>query len=323
MSDPSADVSSPVEYRRNKFVFDRVPWAMWSCVGGLAAVLHTGGANGASRALVGLAMLGLGVAGLAATLLIIRWGSRINVRINGATVIGVFLALGIWGIASVVRPLIDQQLNVFGWMAIYLACGYIAYALFRHYCPERSIIQLSQSGISFNRPWLRLFIPWQDVQEVGRLDDSHSGGLLPPDPIVEWATKPVYGRYVSTGPDAIVVVVTNTFYERDIAPKRSFLAPPGSRLMFQPRGAMMQVVLSSPELTVAPEDFHASIEARWRAFRDRPPPPSGPQAGAASGKPIALGTWPFDGSWRQAIPFLAPLAAAAGVILHASGFWWP
>jgi hypothetical protein len=85
---------------------------------------------------------------------------------------------------------------------------------------------------------------------------------------------------------------------------------------------MMQVVLSGPDLGVAPEDFRASIEARWKAFRDRPPP-SGPQAGAASGKPIAPGSWSFDGSWRQALLFLAPLAAAAGVILHASGFWWP
>lgn len=318
MSDPSADVSSPVEYRRNKPVFDRVPWAMWSCVGGFAAVLHTGGANGASRALVGLAILRLGVAVVAATLLVIRWGSRINSNINGVTVVVVFLAAGIGVIGLVVSPLIDRQLNVVGWMAIYLGCGYIAYALLRHFYPERPVIQLSQSGISFNRPWLRLFVPWQDVQEVGRLDNSQLGGWMPPDPIVEWVTN----RFFRRSPDANVVVVTKTFYDRDIAPKRRFLAPLGSRLMFQPKGAMMQVVLSSPELVVAPEDFHASIEARWRSFRDRPPA-SGLQAGAVSGKAIVFGTWSFDGSWRQAIPFLAPLAAAAGVILHASGFWRP
>ena len=141
---------------------------------------------------------------------------------------------------------------------------------------------------------------------------------MPPDPIVEWVTN----RFFRRSPDAIVVVVTKTFYDRDIAPKRRFLAPLGSRLMFQPKGAMMQVVLSSPELVVAPEDFHASIEARWRSFRDRPPA-FGLQAGAAPGKAIVFGTWSFDGSWRQAIPFIAPLAAAAGVILHASGFWRP
>ena len=328
MSDPSTDVSSPVAYGRNKSVFNRVPWAMWVCVGGLAAVVHTGGANGASRALVGLALLGLGVAALAATLLIIRWGSRINTNINGVTAICVLFAAGIGGVAFVVhlfdnpRPLIYQPLNTLGWMAIYLGCGYIACALFRRSCPEGPIIHLSQSGILFNRPWLRLFVPWQDIQEVGRLDDSHLKVLYPPDPIVEWVTNRFYGRYVSTGPDAIVVVVTSTFHERDIAPKRSFLAPLGSRLMFQPKGAMMQVVLSGPDLGVAPEDFRASIEARWKAFRDRPPP-SGPQAGVASGKPVAPGSWSFDGSWRQALLFLAPLAAAAGVILHASGFWWP
>jgi hypothetical protein len=112
--------------------------------------------------------------------------------------------------------------------------------------------------------------------------------------------------------------VTNDFYVRNIAPKRSFLAPPGSELMFRPKGPTMQVVLTSPELVVAPEDFRAPIEARWRAFRDRPG--SAPQAGEPPGKPIALGTWSFDGSWWQVIRFLAPLVAAAGVVLHASVF---
>jgi hypothetical protein len=123
----------------------------------------------------------------------------------------------------------------------------------------------------------------------------------------------------ATYPGATVVVVSSDFYKRNIASKRSFLAPPGSETMFQPKGAMMQVVLSSPELVVAPEDFRAPIDARWRAFRDRLV--SVPQAGERSGKHIALGTWSFNGSWWQVIGFLAPLVAAAGVVLHARGFW--
>ncbi len=311
VGDKSADVSSLVAYRRDKWLLDRVPWAMWFCVAGLAVVLHAGDrrTNGATLAFVYLALLGLTFAGWAAATLIARSASFVVALILGVAIIAliavvIVLVVGtvgsIWPYGRLLwSGMIKPPPHVFGWMLIYLGCGYIAYALFRHHYPERPIVQLSPSGVSFNRPWLRdLFIPWQDIQAVGHLDISRSGG--PP----------------STHPDAIVVVVSNNFYVRNIAPKLSFLAPPGSKLMFQPKGATMQVVLTSPELVVAPADFLAPIEARWRAFRDRPV--SAPQAGEPPGKPIALGVWSFDGSWWQIIRFLAPLVAAAGVVLHAS-----
>lgn len=314
MSDRSEDVSSPVEYRRDKWLLDRVPWALWFCVAGLAIVLHAGdrGRNGAALAFVYLALLGLTFVGWAATALIDRSAPFVVALILGVAILALVVAVIMLVAGTVGRTwpygwhlwsgLVHPPLNVFGWMLIYLGCGFVAYALLRHYYPERPIVRLSQSGVSFHRPWLRgLFIPWQDIQAVGDLDISRPGG--PP----------------ATYPGATAVVVTNDFYARNIAPKRSFLAPPGAEAMFQPKGATMQVVLSSPELVVAPADFRAPIEARWRAFRDRPV--SAPQASGPTGNPIALGTWSFDGSWRQVILFLAPLVAAAGVVLHAKGFW--
>ena len=314
MSDQSADVSSLVEYRRDKWLLDRVPWAMWFCVAGTAVVLHAGdrGRNGAALAIVYLALLGLAFAGWAASTLIARSTSLLAGLILGVAIVMLVVVVTIlvagtvgsnrWYGRLLWSGLVHPPPNVFGWMLIYLGCGYIAYALFRHHYRERPIVQLSQSGVSFNRPWLRdLFIPWQDIQAVGDLDISRPGG--PP----------------ATYPGATVVVVTNNFYARNIASKRSFLAPPGTEAMFQPKGAMMQVVLTSPELVVTPNEFRAPIEARWRAFRDRSV--SVPQAGDPSGKCIALGTWSFDGSWWQVIHFLAPLVAAAAVVLHARGFW--
>jgi hypothetical protein len=313
MGDQGADVSSLVEYRRGKWLLDRVPWAMWFCVAGLAVVLHAGDrrTNGATLAFVYLALLGLAFAGWAATTLIARSASLPVALILGVAIISLITVVivlavgtvgGIWPYGRLLwSGMIKPPPNVFGWMLIYLGCGYIAYALLRHHYPERPIVQLSPPGVSFNRPWLRdLFIPWQEIEAVGHLEVPRPGG--PP----------------STHPNAIVVVVSNNFYVRNIAPKRSFLAPPGSELMFQPKGGAMQVVLTSPELVVAPGDFLAPIEARWKAFRDRPV--SVPQTGEPSQKRIALGTWAFDGSWWQIIRFLAPLVAAAGVALHASGF---
>lgn len=88
---------------------------------------------------------------------------------------------------------------------------------------------LSPAGIAYHRAWLKnLFIPWQDVQGVGGPLEIESASGFP-----------------STSPHALAVVVTQDFYERHIAPKPSFLAPPRFERMFQPKNAMMQVVLTS------------------------------------------------------------------------------
>jgi hypothetical protein len=196
--------------------------------------------------------------------------------------------------------LVDPPPHVFGWMLIYLGIGWIAYGLLRHFYPGRPIVELSPAGLSFHRSWLRdLFIPWQDVQAVGHLET-----LTPEGP-------------VSTNPHAIAVAVTETFYERHIAPKRSFLSPPGSEHMFRPKGALMQMVVNSADIAVDPEDFRLPIEARWKAFRDQPT--SVPQSGGPRGTSVVYGRWSIDGSWWQAIQFLAPLASMAAIVLYTSG----
>ena len=47
-----ADVSVTVEYSMDKWLMDRVPWALWFCLAGLAVILHTDsrGVNGAALA---------------------------------------------------------------------------------------------------------------------------------------------------------------------------------------------------------------------------------------------------------------------------------
>lgn len=313
MSEPAADVSTPVEYSRDKWLLDRLPWALWMSVVGLAFVLHTGeqGTNAALLAFLYVAMLGLAFAGWAASSLIFRSASFVVGLVLTCAVAFLVTVVILRVVGSVGRStargtlwwsrLVDPPPQVFGWMLIYFGCAYVAYALFRHYYPGRPIVMLSQSGVSFHRPWLRdVFIPWQDIQAVGPLETSSAGS------------------HVTTHPLAIVVVVTDDFYKRNIAPKRSFFSPPGSESMFRPRGAAMQMILNNPELVVAPEDFRAPIEARWRAFRHGPVSPlssSGP-----TGKSIVYGRWSIDGSWWQVIKYLAPLAGAAGVVLHASGF---
>jgi hypothetical protein len=243
--------------------------------------------------------LGLAFAGWGAVTLIDRSGypfylvlpACLAIAFLVALTIALFGALGghtapgrLWW-SQLVRP----PLHVFGWMLIYLGCGWIAYALFRHFHPKRAMLELSPTGVAYHRPWLRdLLIPWHQIQGLGHLEN----------------------------PQAVAVVtVSNDFYEHNIAPKRSILSPPGSEHMFAPKGEMVQMILNTPELVVTAEDFRVPLETRWRAFRDLPPSamPSGPR--------LVYGRWKYNGSWWQVICLLAPLIGMALVLLHASSVW--
>lgn len=313
MSEPSADVSATVEYTMDKWWMDRVPWAMWACVAGVAIALHAAsrGQNGAASAAVYLVLLGLAFAGYALTTLIGRSGLPLLLEL----LIGLLVLIIVSGVIAVISVLVggssgrssyvggmhslywshlvNPSLNVFGWMLLYLGLGWIAFSSYRHFHRGRAVVSMSVAGIRFHRPWLRgLFIPWQEVHGVGHLEVPGISGV----------------PFVS--PYAAAVTVSRDFHEQHVAPKRSFLAPPGSEAMFQPKGEMMQVVLNSADMTVKPEDFLGPAEARWKAFRDR--------AGSSSqpGGTIVYGRWSIDGSRWQAVQFLAPLVGMAVVMLY-------
>ncbi|KQT27004.1 hypothetical protein ASG57_20355 [Bradyrhizobium sp. Leaf396] len=313
MSEPSADVSATVEYTMDKWRMDRVPWAMWACVAGLAIALHaeSRGQNGAALAAIYLALLGLAFAGYALTTLIGRSGlplllelligALVLVVISGVIGVISLMAGGSSGSSSYVGAmrslywshLVNPSLNVFGWMLLYVGWGWIAFSSYRHFYADRAVVSLSSAGIRFHRPWLKgLFIPWHDVRGVGYLEIPSVSG--PP----------------FANPHSAAVTVGLDFYQRHVAPKRSFFAPPGAEAMFWPKGEMMQVVLNSADMTVKPENFLVPAEARWKAFRDQPGP--SPQHGGT----IVYGRWSIDGSRWQAIQFLAPVVAVAVVMLY-------
>ncbi|WP_225188481.1 hypothetical protein [Bradyrhizobium sp. IC3195] len=313
MSEPSADVSATVEYTMDKWRMDRLPWAMWACVAGLAIALHaeSRGQNGAVLAVVYVALLGLAFAGYALTSLIGRSGLPLLLEL----LIGVLVLIIVSGLIGVISVfvggpsggssyvgtmrshywthLVNPSLNVFGWMLLYLGFGWIAFSAYRHFYADRAVVSMSSAGIHFHRPWLKgLFIPWQEVRGVGHLVVPGISGV----------------PYVS--PYAAAVTVGQNFYEQHIAPKRSFFSPPGAEAMFQPKGEAIQVVLSSADMAVKAEDFLGPAEARWKTFRDQPASP--PQRGGT----VFYGRWSIDGSRWQAVQFLAPLVGLAVVMLY-------
>lgn len=316
MSDPSADLSGTVEYTMDKWRMDRVPWGLWACVAGVAFVLHaeSHGVNGAALAAVYVVLLGVAFAGFVLTILIgqsdlplpLDFLIGILILIIVTVVIGgVSLAVGgsigrsyyMWG-GLFWSSMVNPPPNVFGWMLIYFGLGWIGFALYRHAYVDRPIVTLSPAGIAFHRPWLNgLSIPWRDVQGVGRLEIVLGSGVP------------------FTAPSA-AVLVGRDFYERQIAPKRSFFEPPGADAMFRPKGEMMQVVLNSADMTVTAEDFLGPVEARWKAFREG----AMPRHDGPPGPAIAYGRWSIDGSLWQAVMFLAPVVGMAVVVLTAFGF---
>lgn len=314
MNEPALDVLPRVEYSLDKWAMDRLPWGVWGCLGGLAVILNAdgGGKSDAALAFVYLALLGLAFAGWAATTMIERSALSFWMVLPAVLLITIFVVLLITLVAGKTggqfstgrlwwSRLVDPPITVFGWMLLYLGCGWIAYTLLRHVYPPRPVIMLSSRGVAFHRPWLKdLLIPWHEIHRVGHLELPNTAG--PP----------------SVYPRAIVVVVTQGFYERNIAPKRSILSPPGSDLMFRPSGEMMQMVLSSPELVVAPENIRRPIEVRWKKYRELPHPTPPPEV-RQDPPHIVYGRWAFDGSLWQSIRFLAPLVGL--VILAATSIW--
>lgn len=320
MVQSAVDVSRTIEYSTDKWLIDRAPWALWSCAAGLAIALHADSrdVNEAAVAVVYLALLGLAGGGFALTTQIERSGISFFLELPIHLVIFIVVAFVIAVVVAALggslgaggpysrslswSSLVKPPTGVFGWMLIYLGLGWIAYAYFRRIYPARPIVMLSPAGISFHRPWLpNLLIPWQAVHGVGPMDISDTGGVG------------------ATNPNLAVVMVSKDFYDLHIAPKRRFFEPPGTDFMFRPKGELMQMALNSAEVAVGADDYRVPIEARWKAFRDQPES-SVPIVDGRPGESIVYGRWSRDGSWWQAVKFLAPLAAMLAVVLHASAF---
>lgn len=306
---PVADVSATVDYSTDKWLLDRIPWAMWFVVGGMAFVLNAKGSvlSGALSAFVYLGLLGIAFAGWAITTTADRstsfWPSlAIGIAIAVAVALIIALVAGV-GRTSAIRgtlwwgQLVDPPPHVFGWMLTHLGIAYIAYAVFRHHHPGRPVVRLTPIGVTINRSWLRaLLVPWQNIRRVGYLD----------------APRPGEPSYRNT--NAAVIEVSRAYYDEHVAPKRRLLAPPGSEAMFQPGNDGVQIVLSSTDVDVAVEDYLAPLEARWTAYRHGPSAPPGGQ-----GPPVVHGRWSRDGSSWQLFRFTAPVAGLAAVILHSLG----
>jgi hypothetical protein len=299
MDPGTADVFQTVEYRRDKRTMDTIPKALLLCFLGLVLALYLDPAPSGRIMLLAFVFM-LFVAAVLIAVRLIWEGRNIAVRLLAAAFIILVLVALFWDRPGALltpsgpRGPRNVPPGVWGWILTYGAIGWIASVLYRHFIPPRPILMLSPAGLSFHAPWLKdLLIPWREIQGVDGLEIVQASGA------------------VSRDDNATAVLVSQAFYDRSIAARRSSVLP--SPRIFFPKGPSMQMLLPHPWFAVDPEDIRAPVAARWNAFRDEPSTDAGP---SPDGRRV-YGAWSIDGSRRQAIRFLVPLIGIVAVLIHA------
>jgi hypothetical protein len=299
----AAGVFQIVEYSRDKWNMERVPRALLACMVGLFFVVYVDpqpAGSGILRAFIALVVVS--VVGLLAHFLLEQLfeGTPIVKVAAGAIIVIALVALFWNSPGDLFRSRRTSGIPgaVIGWIFVMGGLGWIAFALYRHFNPARPILTLSPEGISYHVSWLKNFvIPWHEVQAVAALERGGGPGVIP-------------NRF----DDVTVTLVSTEFYERNILPRRTFLAGPGWDDMFIPRGPSMQMVLHFGLFSISPKDIREPIDLRWKAFRAEPPR----DAGRALADRRVYGAWSLDGSLWQATKFLVPLIGIVWILIDST-----
>lgn len=304
MDASAADVFQTVEYRRDKWMMNRMPFALLFIAAGLLLVLILDPRPSAGPRLAFAFMALVAIVGaLVACYMLFDYmyeGRNFVLRVLagvGAFFLGLFLLFaGVIRYGGMWRGPDLGGYNM-GWLMIIGGAGWIAVALFRHLRPPRPVVALSPAGLAYHGPLVKnLLIPWSEVEGVGGLEAIGMNGVP------------------FRADDLPAVVVSKAFFEQHIAPQRSVMRGPRASwdAMFIEKGNSMQVVLHPLFFSVKPKDIREPVEARWKAFRNGPPPA---QPGAM---PVReLGKWSLT-PW-QAIALGVPLLAIVAILLQSMG----
>jgi hypothetical protein len=316
-----ADILQTVEYSRDKWRMERVPRALLACL--LGVVLIRLDPNPPGHAFL-LAFVFMFVVAAVLLLTSVLFHQIIEGRSAAARLLALVVAAGIvvvyWDrLGDLLTPNYPRYpsnvpASIVGWMVVFGAFGWLAFALYRHVRPPRPFIRLSPAGISYDTPMIKnLLIPWHEVQDVGAVERTGINGL------------PLRLQ------DLTAVAVSQPFYEEHILARRGFMSGPNSSwnavFIPKPDGSWMQIVLYPRTFAVAPEDLREPVAARWKAFRDKPPLVSSDAGAKSEASQIShreishkiYGTWSIDGSLWQATKFLAPLIGIVAVLALAVG----
>jgi hypothetical protein len=300
----AVDVFQIVEYSRDRWNMERVPLALLACLAGVFFLVYVDprpAGPGILRAFITLVAVSIVVLLTHFLLEQISEGTAVIKFSAGAIIIVAAIALYWNSPGDLLRPrrISRTPSDVIGWILVMGGVGWIAFALYRHFHPARSILTLSPAGISYHVPWLKdLTIPWHEIRAIDALERGGGPGIIP-------------NRFE----DTTVALISTEFYERDILVRRTFLAGRGWYEMFIPKGSLMQMVLHFGLFSIPPKDIREPVETRWKAFRTGRPL----DAGTVPADRRVYGAWSIDGSLWQATKFLVPLIGIIVILADSTG----
>ena len=174
-------------------------------------------------------------------------------------VLTVFCGLFLFAMA---QPDLPPPLETIGAAAaIVVGIGIVVLSLWRRFNRGKPVYLLSPMGVHYRGPGMKeIVIPWHEIKAVDTID-------------ITWRHWLAYSPRNLTSRGVVVVLVSKPFYDAHIHIGSLFWRGPyWYETKFIPKGDLIQCALHSEPVSVAPHELREAVEARWRAFRDRPAP---------------------------------------------------
>jgi hypothetical protein len=230
---------------------------------------------------------------------------RLDAEIADLLPIGVLTIFCGLFIFAIEQPDLPPRLETIGAVAaVVVGIGLTVLSLWRRFRRGKPVYVLSPVGVHYRGAGMKeIVVPWHEIQAVDTID------------ITWWHWLAYYPRELSSR-GVVVVLVSKPFYDAHIHRGLFWRGPYWYETKFIPKGDLIQCALHSEIVSVAPRDLRAAVEARWRAFRDRPElvKPAG-----ASVPSLAAG-W-RNKLRRHATPSSEPRIVAAGATPRPISLW--
>jgi hypothetical protein len=216
-------------------------------------------------------------------------------------------------------------------LCLVLGVGLSAFTLWRRWNHGKPVFTLSPDGIRYRIPLIKqVLIPWREIQGVDTIDiEAGNWSIL-------WATDSLrYNTFILR--NVTVILLPKRFYEQQLHINSFLLRGPAWKANFIPKGELMQMALHHEYVSVEPRALREAVEARWRAFREKPAatartsvpsvmkPANAAKTAASHPVPtsgvVAMGEDPKSLSRWEATKIIALLIGIAIVSANLAGLW--
>ncbi|WFU17511.1 STM3941 family protein [Bradyrhizobium sp. CB3481] len=216
-------------------------------------------------------------------------------------------------------------------LCLTLGAGLSGFTLWRRWHHGKPVFTLSPDGIHYRIPFVKqVLIPWHEIQGVDTVDiEAGYWSIL-------WSTESLrYNTFILR--HVTVILLPQRFYQQHLHISSLLLRGPAWKANFIPKGDLVQMALHHEYVSVEPRALREAVEARWRAFREKPAAPMARTSVPSTMNPsaaktavshpaptsgvIAMGEDPKSMSWWEATKVIALLIGIAIVSANLAGLW--